>query len=1180
MSGNTNISRVFFYLIFSITLAFSVGFVLFWIIHEGRSYKAESTKIRNNYIDLSKTKIKREVQSVIQYIEYRKSKVNAKLKQDIRDRVIEAHAAATSIYNQFKGRLPDSEIKSLVLCFLKTFSFNDGRGYFFAIDMNGVSADTTPSDHEGCDPLVSGEKALIGEMLRIAGASGEGFVEYKWPKPGSPEGQFPKIAFMKLFEHYKLLIGTGEYPDEVEANLKKEILEWLNELEQDDSYIAAFSFEGERLAFYRKAELGSNVINITDPNGVKIVQEGIRLAKEGGGFLEYVASARPSTGKPAAKISFCMGVPDWNWMILSGVYLDEVDSLVESKKALLYTKIKESLVYTLVIFVSIATVLLTILAVIFRKINAGFQAFFSFFDRAAKERTLMDPERMGFAEFRTLAQSANRMLARIRKADDDVRSSEARYRAVVEDQTELICRLLPDGGIIFVNDAYCRFFDKPRDEIIGESFLSHIHDGDLQVMLDHLASLTRKEPVGTFEHRAISGQGRTRWLQWTNRAIFDNGGKMIEYQAVGRDITEQKRVEDALFKSERRFREMLEKVKLAAVIMDTEGAIIFCNDFLLEITGWTREEVLGQNWFDVFIPEEEREDSKASYSKETPYAFQGYHESRIVTRAGERRLIAWNNTPMRNEQGTVRGQTSIGDDITERARAEAERIRLATAIQQSTEAVLISDTDWKIRYVNPAFERISGYSRDELIGVSSGLLKSNDLSFFQQLQQNLSDGEIWSGHITCTRKDGSAYEAEVTASPVKDKSGTVINYLCIHRDVTHEIKLEKDLRQAQKMEAIGTLAGGIAHDFNNILTAIIGYAELDRLSAASDTPQSTNLEQVLKAATRARDLVKQILTFSMKAEHEHKPIILAPVINEVLKLLRSSLPTTIEIRQNIESAEGAVLADPTQIHQVLMNLCTNSAHAMRSGGVLEVGLSEVDTLSSGIPGCPNLKPGRYLKLSVSDNGHGMDSETVERIFDPYFTTKKPGEGTGMGLAVVQGIVKNIDGTILVSSRQGKGTTFSIYLPRTSAAAPPVEEELESLPRGSERIIFVDDEPDLAELGKEMLEAVGYRVAAFTSSTEALDTIKNQPEDFDLLITDMTMPLLTGLELSDEIRKIRPDLPIIICTGFSDLLNGEQKRVTGVREVIMKPYAIGYLAKAIRGALDMGSQPPNSTSSPR
>ena len=384
-------------------------------------------------------------------------------------------------------------------------------------------------------------------------------------------------------------------------------------------------------------------------------------------------------------------------------------------------------------------------------------------------------------------------------------------------------------------------------------------------------------------------------------------------------------------------------------------------------------------------------------------------------------------------------------------------------------------------------------------------------------------------------------------------------------------KLEAQVQRAQRMEAIGTLAGGIAHDFNNVLTAIIGYTELLRYDLPEDSQTQSNLEAIFQAAIRAKDLVQQILTFSRQGEQEKKPLRISTIIKEALNLVRASLPTTIEIRQNLESTSDTVLANPTQIHQVLINFCTNSAQAMQGkGGVLEVSLENADLDLEAAAHNPDLKPGAYVKLTVRDTGSGIAPEIIERIFEPYFSTREPDQGTGMGLAVVHGIVESTGGAITVESKLGEGTAIHVFFPRIASEVTPEARALSPFPTGTERILFVDDEKALVDIGVQLLEHLGYRVTARTSSIEALEAFRHQPEKFDLVITDQTMPNMTGEMLTRELLHIRPDIPILLCTGYSELLSEAQAKALGVRRLIMKPFVIREMSEAIRQVLDPSS----------
>ncbi|MEA1980865.1 MAG: ATP-binding protein, partial [candidate division Zixibacteria bacterium] len=381
-------------------------------------------------------------------------------------------------------------------------------------------------------------------------------------------------------------------------------------------------------------------------------------------------------------------------------------------------------------------------------------------------------------------------------------------------------------------------------------------------------------------------------------------------------------------------------------------------------------------------------------------------------------------------------------------------------------------------------------------------------------------------------------------------------------------KLESRLVQAQKMEAIGTLAGGIAHDFNNILSVIFGYSEIAKEDAPPGTRFQKDLDQVLTGANRAKDLVQQILSFSRQSQVERMPMKIQPLIKEGLKMLRSSLPTTISITNNIDPNCQTVLADPTQIHQILTNLCTNAFHAMETtGGELAVTLKTtfVDTDEQAM--LLHVIPSEYVELTVSDTGSGIGPDVIKKIFDPYFTTKGVGKGTGMGLAIIHGILKEYGGAITAESQLGIGTTFHVYFPVIQKEALPEREESTDIPMGKERVLFVDDEELLAEMGQAMLERLGYHVTVRRSSLEALETFQNTPNDFDLVITDQTMPNMTGSDLARRMMQIRPDIPIILCTGYSNIIDEDSAKGLGIKEFALKPLTKDVIAKLIRKVLD-------------
>jgi len=525
----------------------------------------------------------------------------------------------------------------------------------------------------------------------------------------------------------------------------------------------------------------------------------------------------------------------------------------------------------------------------------------------------------------------------------------------------------------------------------------------------------------------------------------------------------------------------------------------------------------------------------------------------------------------RQTQDLKQANEELKKEIAIRKRAEQESQLLAQVVEQAAEAILISGSNGIIRYVNSAFEEISGLSQAEVIDTHfETFLKNPDKQeVYEDLISTLQKDKVWRGRLINKKKDGTAFHLDMTVFSVYDDVAPVSNFVAIGHDVSDTVSLARQLRQAQKMEAIGTLAGGIAHDFNNILAIIIGQTELMELfNVQSDTPLYQRLEEIRKAGYRAKDLVSQILTFSRQSEHPRKPVKIAPLLKETVQFLRASIPTTVEIRSDVYDNSLMIHADPTQIQQVLMNLCANAAHAMKNtGGLLSICLKSVHLDQNAAENFLKMSAGDYIELSVSDNGPGISSTVKERIFEPYFTTKKEDEGTGLGLAIVHGIVNNHGGSISVSSQPGAGSHFHILLPQYQSTDQQENNDKQKEIRGEqERILLVDDEPALLAVTEELISQLGYQVISETNSEVALKIFTESPFYFDLVFADLTMPKLTGIELSEKIHAIRSDIPIILCSGYRQTFELDDLRQFGIMSFIKKPFNIPELSQTIRNIL--------------
>jgi two-component system cell cycle sensor histidine kinase/response regulator CckA len=655
-----------------------------------------------------------------------------------------------------------------------------------------------------------------------------------------------------------------------------------------------------------------------------------------------------------------------------------------------------------------------------------------------------------------------------------------------------------------------------------------------------------------------------------------------------REISERIQADEKIKESRQQLSDIINFLPDATMVIDKEGKVIAWNRAIEEITGVKAADMLGKGNYEYALPfygerrpvlidlvlkPQKEIEMKYVYVERRDEILVG--ESYVPALRGGDVFLLGTASALRDSKGDIVGSILSIRDITKKRSLE-EALRQAEEkyrgiYENAIEGIFQTTHEGRIIAANPAFARILGYdSPEEIINTITDIASQvyvNPGRRRELLRLVEERGIARDFEVQFYRKDKSNAWITINIYAVRDSGGKLLHYEGSVQDITDRKLLELQLRQSQKMEAIGTLAGGIAHDFNNILAAIIGYTEMT-IGRLKQAELQRYLEQVLKASDRAKNLVSQIMAFSRQADMAVKPLDIIFLIKETLKLLRATLPSTIDIRTEIATGVDAVLADPTQLHQVIMNLCTNAAHAMREkGGILEVGLDNEEITPDMVLLYPDLHPGPHVKLTLSDTGTGIAPEIMDRIFDPFFTTKSRGDGTGLGLSVVYGIVKEYGGMVTAQSRPGAGSTFTVYLPAVEHEEKSTTESTDTIPGGNERILFVDDENILTEIGREMLEGIGYEVTAATSSTEALEVFRTQPDCFDLVITDMTMPGMTGADLSKELLKIRHHIPIILCTGFSELITEDEAKRLGIEEFLMKPLFLREIALAVRRVLD-------------
>ncbi|MCP4022152.1 MAG: PAS domain S-box protein [Desulfobacteraceae bacterium] len=757
------------------------------------------------------------------------------------------------------------------------------------------------------------------------------------------------------------------------------------------------------------------------------------------------------------------------------------------------------------------------------------------------------------------------------------------FKRATENSNDAISMSTGDGFHWYQNKAFDELFgeignDPPAtlyaDEKVGRQVFKSIMNGDSwtgEVLMNG-----KNKELLNIHLRAYS--------------IQNDKGRVIGLVGVHTDITSQRRAEEAIRESEKKYRTLIETTDTGFVFVNNKGQVLDANQTYINMTGHKRlDEIIGRNvleWTaDHDIERNKLEVQKCIESGSVQNLEMDYIDKNKNITPIE--ILA--KTIQTHEGVTI---ITLCRDISERKKAENDlllaykkleesRENYSNLVKQAKDGIVVIQKEL-VQFVNPALTQMLGYDADQLKGQNflDYVLPDYRQMVIDRYIKSIKPRDNIPGlfELKLICKSGKTMDVELSVAgfQYQNEPATMV----FIKDITNRKRIEVQLRNGQKMEAVGTATGGIAHDFNNILGIIIGNTELAMEDLPEWSPVHMNLDEIKTASLRARDVVKQLLSFSRQSDHTHKLIQIHPIIKESVKLLRSTIPSSIKIRLDLSEESGTVNADPTQIHQILINLCNNAAHAMEEeGGILSISLSETDVDEKNISYYEEIKPGRYVRLTVKDTGKGIEQPMLAKIFDPYFTTKEIGKGSGMGLAVVHGIVNNHQGTIMVESQLEKGTVFTVLLPMVKGEPEGEKALINDLPIGKEHILFVDDEESLITMGTQIMEKLGYSVTAKTDPQEALALFKLDPTMFDLVITDMTMPGISGDQLIQKILELRPNTPIILCTGFSKKINQKKASQIGVRKFIEKPLVKQELARAIRQALDEEPLNPGDKSKP-
>jgi len=1083
----THISRYFLKLlvitvILSVT---SIGFLWLWDSYS--AYRRDIIAIPDTYLKKQKKIIRSQVERTLSHIGFIRSRIRFLAAKKVREQSELAVSMIGPLLRNSATAASDSRLAEQIREMLEAANQTGIQGRFFAITDAGapVIGDIAPKLAKHIQRLCKGENVLC-----------------TYPDPGRKEEARPPLDVILACRHLPELhwiTGVLVTGSELESLAQKTALQWLREYrwqEDKKNYIFVGQWDGLMLVAPEPAQ-GRNMLQVVDVNGIHIVQEFIRLARKGGGYIQYVMPKLKGV-RPVPKLTYIGAVPDWQWYVGTGVYIDEIQSLIASRRAQLKKEFRHH------IFQAISLLLLLILAglgmvfVVARRLEKNLAPFTDFFHRASTDLVQLEDKHLDFTEFKALAQEANAMIRERNNIQQILKQQETILNALTRASHQLLSGDDPDHA---VTEALA---------IIGQA--------------------CQVDRVSIFEAEQMSDQSRVAALryEWTSGV--------------------KSRMDDPRFKH---LSSSLLKDSWAEALRQGQAVLSSIDDFSGEAGVLTRD-------YDI----------KNILMLPILYRNEFWGMLCLDTCSEE---ISWSENTIQSLQNFA--STLCTAIMQRRSEAEATKIRdqWIHTFHSIRDAIFLLDSKGKVVNANQAALQLAGLNDPaDLHGRSlPNILHGKGTRY----KACLAELTMQRGVPLTDEVYSSTLNKVFLASsfPVQDQNGTISGSIYIARDVTREKNMERQLVQARKMEAIGTLAGGIAHDFNNILAAIMGFAELAQVKLQHDAGRGLeeDLEQILRAGRRARDLITQLLAFSRSQNRQKIHTRVTPILEDTVQMLRAFVPANITITPRFAPETQSIFGDPTALHQVFMNLGSNAAQAMKEhGGELTIILEETP------PPTAHRQPdgeeaGQYLHIVFSDQGGGIDPAIVEKIYDPFFTTKEVGEGTGMGLAAVHGIIEDHDGLLELENHPGRGATFHIYLPQVGGQTDPgagLEPIATITGTACERVLVIDDEKILLTMYRDMLTLLGCTVISTSSPKEAL-AILAEDQTIDLLCTDYDMPEMNGIELAKACHRIRPNLPVLLSSGLSINLDPEELRRAGIKAILAKPLTLKELQKALLGLVN-------------